>query len=67
MVGYGCQCENRITVFGIYYNSQNKTIEFYKDYANLGVAFRNVPNGLTQSLDIWFELGYVEIMNRIVS
>jgi hypothetical protein len=54
-------------VFGIYYNSQNKTIEFYKDYVNLGVAFRNVPNGLTQSLDIWFELGYVEIMNRIVS
>ena len=66
LIGYGCQCENRVTVFGIYYNSQNRTIEFYKDYANLGVAFRDVPSGLTPSLDIWFELGYIEIMNRIV-
>jgi hypothetical protein len=66
LIGYGCQCENRETVFGMYYNAQNKTIEFYKDYANLGIAFRDVPDGLTPSLDIWFEFGYVEITNRII-
>lgn len=31
---------------------------------NLGVAFNNVPIGMTPSLDIWFESGTVEIIKN---
>ena len=41
-----------------------KTIEFFKNNANLGVAFRNVPEGLSPALDIWFESRQVEILNN---
>ena len=61
--GYGCQCEDYETIFGIFYNEKLRTIEFYKNSVNIGVAFRNVPSNLTPSLDIWFESGKVEILD----
>ena len=63
ILGYGCQCEDYQTKFGIRYNSKEKTVEFFKNGANLGIAFRNVPPGLNPSLDVWFESGKVEIMD----
>lgn len=63
LTGYGCHCEDYETIFGIKYDEKMKTIEFYKNHANLGIAFRNVPSGLTPALDIWFESGKVEILN----
>lgn len=47
----------------IFYNEKLKTIEFYKNSVNIGVAFRNVPSNLTPSLDIWFESRKVEILD----
>ena len=61
--GYGCQCQDNETKLAIYYNYKMKTIEFFKNNSNVGIAFRNVPPGLTPSLDIWFESGNVEILN----
>ena len=64
LTGYGCHCDSLETTIGIKYNYNEQTIEFYKNGANLGIAFRNVPNGLTPALDIWFENGKVEILNN---
>ena len=64
LTGYGCHCDSLETTIGIKYNYKEQTIEFYKNGANLGIAFRNVPNGLTPALDIWFENGKVEILNN---
>ena len=62
--GYGCHCQNNETYLGIKYDASNKTLSFFKNGINLGVAFRNVPSGLNPSLDIWFEEGVVEIMKK---
>jgi len=61
---YGCQCEENETRIGILYDYKNKTLSFYKNGINQGIAFRNVPSGLTPSLDLWFESGSVEILKR---
>lgn len=62
MSGYGCLCEPEFnTSVGIKYNFKQKTIVFYKNGINQGIAFRNVPSGLTPSIDIWFVYGSVEI------
>ena len=63
ILGYGCQCEDYDIKFGIKYNAKEKTVEFFKNGANLGIAFRNVPPGLNPSLDIWFESGTVQILD----
>ena len=57
ILGDGCQCEGEDydTKFGIKYNAKEKTVEFFKNGANFGIAFRNVPPGLNPSLDIRFE------------
>ena len=60
--GYGCQCINVETNLAIKYDYEEKTLSFYKNGVNLGVAFRNVPSGLTPSLDVWFEEGTIEII-----
>ena len=60
--GYGCQCQSDDTVIGIKYDYENKTVSFYKNGVNCGIAFTNVKNNLTPSLDLWFEEGTVEIM-----
>jgi hypothetical protein len=62
--GYGCLCEDYETKIGIKYDSKNRSVSFYKNGINQGIAFRNVPSGLTPSLDIWFESGTIEIMKN---
>jgi hypothetical protein len=70
--GYGCQCEgiflyNSIeyeTRISIKYDHKSRTVSFYKNGVCQGIAFRNVPAGLTPSLDIWFESGTVEIIKN---
>jgi hypothetical protein len=46
------------------YNYVDRTISFYKNGINQGVAFSNISSGLSPSLDIWFESGSVEIINN---
>ena len=46
------------------YDDNNKTLTFFKNGINLGVAFKDVPNGLTPALDIWFEEGSIEIVTN---
>ena len=46
------------------YDARNKTVIFSKNNISQGIAFRNVPEGLTPSLDIWFESGTVEIVKN---
>ncbi len=72
--GYGCQCEgiNLIeleyeTKIGIKYDHKSKCVSFLKNGINQGIAFRNVPSGLTPSLDIWFESGTIEILKNSVN
>jgi len=60
--GYGCQCQTDETIIGIKYDYENRTVSFYKNGVNCGIAFTNVKNNLTPSLDLWFEEGTVEIM-----
>ena len=60
--GYGCQCQSDDVIIGIKYDAENKTVNFYKNGVNCGIAFTNVKNNLTPSLDLWFEEGTVEIM-----
>jgi len=62
--GYGCLCEEYETKIGINYDYKQKTLSFLKNGINQGIAFRNVPSGLTASLDIWFESGSVEIYQK---
>jgi Iap family predicted aminopeptidase len=53
--------ETRISIM---YDHKSRTVSFYKNSILQGNAFRNVPAGLTPSLDIWFESGTVEIMKN---
>ena len=46
------------------YDHKSRTVSFYKNGNNQGIAFRNVPSGLCPSLDIWFESGAVEIIKN---
>ena len=46
------------------YDTRNKIVSFSKNNVSQGIAFRNVPEGLTPSLDIWFESGTVEIIKN---
>lgn len=62
--GYGCQCQNDETIIGIKYDYDNKTVSFYKNGVNCGIAFTNVQDNLTPSLDLWFEEGSVEILKN---
>ena len=48
----------------IKYDHKTRSVSFIKNGLNHGVAFRNVPAGLTPSLDIWFESGTVEIIKN---
>ena len=71
---YGCSCEGIIyiyiyiyilgidveTTIGLEYSLKERTLSFYKNGLDQGVAFRNVANGLYPALDIWFESGHIE-------
>ena len=64
-IGYGCSCQDTdVTVIGILYDPKSKTISYYKDGANQGVAFHDVPLGLYPALDLWFDSGNIEILNK---
>jgi hypothetical protein len=56
------QCEEYETKISIKYDVKSRSVSFYKNGLNQGVAFKNVPANLYPSLDIWFESGSVEIM-----
>eukprot|EP01022_Parablepharisma_sp_SALTPOND_P008440 TRINITY_DN136022_c0_g1_i1.p1 TRINITY_DN136022_c0_g1~~TRINITY_DN136022_c0_g1_i1.p1 ORF type:complete len:554 (-),score=28.75 TRINITY_DN136022_c0_g1_i1:158-1819(-) len=62
-VGYGCPCQdsNDETVIGLSYDYRNMTLRYYKNGADQGIAFHNVPKGLYPAIDLWFESGHVEI------
>ena len=53
--GYGCQCQTDETIIGIKYDYENRTVSFYKNGVNCGIAFTNVKNNLTPSLDLWIK------------
>lgn len=61
---YGCKCQYEgQTKIGMYYDSNNKEVSFYKNNVNQGIAFKNVPDYYFPSIDIWFSYGSVEITN----
>jgi hypothetical protein len=63
--GYGCACSSEEeTRLGILYDSKNKTVSFFKNNINQGIAFRNVESGLIPSIDVWFQYGSVEILKN---
>jgi len=62
MTGYGCDCEDTETIIGIFYNSKNRTVSFYKKGISQGVAFTDVPSGLHLSVDVWLEAGTVTML-----
>lgn len=60
---YGCECEDFETKLAIMYDQEHRTVTYYKNDINLGVAFHNVQPNLTPALDVWFENGMITIMN----
>jgi len=48
----------------ILYDYKTRSLSFEKNGVNQGIAFKNVPPGMTPSLDIWFESGTVEIIQN---
>ena len=52
------------TKIGIFYEYKNKTLSFFKNGINQGIAFKNVQPGMTPSLDLWFESGNIEILKK---
>jgi len=65
MKGYGCIYTDKEVILGIKFDSVKRTISFYKNGIDHGIAFRNVPSGLTPSIDVWFQEGTIEIQNNI--
>ena len=53
--GYGCQCEDFETYIGIKYEHVSRSVSFYKNGINLGVAFWNIEIVLISVVDILFE------------
>jgi len=66
MVGeYGCGCRNEdVNMLGMLYDCSKETVTFYKNGICLGIGFHNVPNYLYPAVDLWFETGQVEILNK---
>ena len=61
--GFGCSCEDQVTMIGLKYNRQDSTLSFYKNGFLQGIAFKGVPEDYVVSLDLWFDSGSVEIMH----
>ena len=59
---YGFDCYEFEMKFAMEYNQENKTLSFYQNDINLGVAFHNVPINLTPVFRICFENGIIEIL-----
>ena len=60
--GYGCKCEEPTTRLGVLYDARNRTVSFFKNGINQGVAFTNIASGMHPSLDVWFQNGEIEIL-----
>ena len=65
MKGYGCTYTEKEITLGIKFDHVKRTVSFYKNGINHGIAFRNVPSGLTPSIDVWFQEGSIELQNNI--
>ncbi len=63
MNNYGCTCEGAETEIGILYSATMRTVNFYKNSINQGIAFTGVRAELYPVLDLWFVSGSVEILN----
>ena len=63
--GYGCIYTEKEIILGIKFDHVKRTVSFYKNGIDHGIAFRNVPSGLTPSIDVWFQEGTVELQNNI--
>lgn len=44
------------------YDIKTRSVRFFKNNINQGIAFSGVPPGMYPSLDLWFESGTVEIV-----
>jgi hypothetical protein len=64
---YGCKYMNFESEikFGILYNQENRTVSFYKNNINFGIAFHNVPPNLNPILEICFENGKIQILDAV--
>ena len=64
---YGCKYMNFESEikFGILYNQENRTVSFYKNNINFGIAFHNVPPNLNPTLEICFENGKIQILDAV--
>ena len=58
---YGCDFEGNDIKYGILYNHFDRTVSFFRNDVNLGVAFHHVQPNLTPSIDIWFVNGKITI------
>eukprot|EP01022_Parablepharisma_sp_SALTPOND_P004910 TRINITY_DN121260_c0_g1_i1.p2 TRINITY_DN121260_c0_g1~~TRINITY_DN121260_c0_g1_i1.p2 ORF type:complete len:520 (+),score=32.50 TRINITY_DN121260_c0_g1_i1:1891-3450(+) len=65
VAGYGCECQDAdVNILGMMYDEQKETLSYYKNGICLGIGFHNVPKGLYPAVDLWFESGNVEILNK---
>jgi hypothetical protein len=62
--GYGCDFGEKIIKYGIKYNQINRTLSFYRNDVDLGIACHNVQPNLTPAIDIWFEHGKISILQN---
>ncbi len=60
---YGCSYEGAETEIGILYDAAMRTVSFFKNSINQGVAFTGVRAELYPVLDIWFIDGTIEILD----
>ncbi len=64
-LGYGCVCQDASeTNIGMMYDAKNRTLSYFKDGMDQGVAFHSVPRCMCPAIDLWFEAGHIEIVGR---
>jgi len=65
IMGYGCQCQDSdVNILGMMYDEKNGTLSYWKNGVDMGIAFHDVPKNLYPAIDLWFESGHVEVLNR---
>lgn len=62
--GYGCDCENNEFYLGIKFDYVKRNVSFYKNKICMGIAFNNVDNNLNPFVNLFFQDGFVEIVNE---
>ena len=64
---YGCNCECNTSVrIRIEYNPSDDSLSFYKNNICQGKAFTNLQKNISlyPSLDLWFQIGSVSIIDK---